>query len=116
ADAADHIRLCFDLAAKHGKDVSMLLDDAGDTGLRTLEMMAIEAIRRGWEGRALAHHCRAMSQYPMPYLQRLIGTLKRARVSVVTDPHTGPLHARVNDLLVGGVNVCLGQDDVSDAY
>lgn len=116
ADAKAHIDICFDLAQEFGKDVSMLLDDAGDAGLRTLEMMALEAIRRGWEGRALAHHCRAMSLYPGPYLQRLAGTLRRARVSVVTDPHTGPLHARVKELLADGINVCLGQDDISDAY
>jgi cytosine deaminase len=116
ADAQAHISFCFDLAREFGKDVSMLLDDAGDPGLRTLEMMAGEVIKRGWEGRALAHHCRAMALYPGPYLERLIGTLRRAGVSVVSDPHTGPLHARVCELLAGGVNVCLGQDDISDAY
>ncbi len=116
ADAREHIAFCFDLAAKHDADVSMLLDDAGDPSLRTLEMMATEALRRGWSGRALAHHCRAMALYPAPYLQRLSGLLRKARVSIVTDPHTGPLHARVRDLIDEGVNVCLGQDDISDAY
>ena len=94
----------------------MLLDDAGDPGLRTLEMMAVETIERGWHGRALAHHCRAMSLYPMPYVQRLARLLHAARIAVVTDPHTGPLHARVKELLAEGVVVCLGQDDISDAY
>ena len=116
ADAAKHVKACFDLAQKFGKDVSMLLDDAGDPGLRTLEMMAVETIERGWQGRALAHHCRAMSLYPMPYVQRLARLLRAARIAVVTDPHTGPLHARVKELLAEGVVVCLGQDDISDAY
>jgi cytosine deaminase len=116
ADAAAHIKTCFDLAQDFNKDVSMLLDDAGDGGLRTLETMAVETIRRGWHGRALAHHCRAMSLYPMPYLQRLARVLHTARVPVVTDPHTGPLHARVRELLAENILVCLGQDDISDAY
>jgi cytosine deaminase len=115
-DARAHIAFCFDLAAKHDADVSMLLDDAGDPSLRTLEMFATEALRRGWKGRALAHHCRAMALYPTPYLQRLSGVLRKADISVVADPHTGPLHARVKDLIDEGVNVCLGQDDISDAY
>src|ERR1700733_6117160 len=115
-DAAAHIRTCFDLAQEFNKDVSMLLDDAGDPDLRTLEMMAVEAIQRGWHGRALAHHCRAMSLYPMPYVQRLARVLRTAGVAVVTDPHTGPLHARVKELLAENVRVCLGQDDISDAY
>jgi cytosine/creatinine deaminase len=116
ADAVRHIKACFDLAQKFDKDVSMLLDDAGDPGLRTLEMMAVETIERGWHGRALAHHCRAMSLYPLPYVQRLARLLHAARIAVVTDPHTGPLHARVKELLADGVTVCLGQDDISDAY
>ena len=115
-DARKHIAFCFDLAARHDADVSMLLDDAGDPGLRTLEMMATETLRRGWSGRALAHHCRAMALYPTPYLQRLSGVLRQAQISVVSDPHTGPLHARVKELLGEEINVCLGQDDISDAY
>ncbi|MCB1465619.1 MAG: cytosine deaminase, partial [Rhizobiaceae bacterium] len=39
-----------------------------------------------------------------------------ARVPIVSDPHTGPLHARVRELLELGVLVSLGQDDISDAY
>jgi cytosine/creatinine deaminase len=116
SEARAHIEFCFDLAREHDADISMLLDDAGDAGLRTLEMMAAETLRRGWNGRALAHHCRAMALYPEPYLQRLSGTLRAAQISVVSDPHTGPLHARVKDLLGEGINVCLGQDDISDAY
>jgi cytosine deaminase len=116
ADAAAHVRICFDLAVEFGKDVSMLLDDAGDAGLRTLEMMAVETIKRGWQGRALAHHCRAMSLYPLPYFQRLARLLNAARVPVISDPHTGPLHARVKELLEEGILVGLGQDDISDAY
>lgn len=116
AAATEHIAFCFDLAQEFDKDVSMLLDDAGDPGLRTLETFAIEAAARGWAGRALAHHCRAMSQYPKPYLHRLIGTLRAGNISIVSDPHTGPLHACVRELLAEKVNVCLGQDDISDAY
>jgi cytosine deaminase len=116
ADQAEHIKVCFDLAREFDKDVSMLLDDVGDPNLRTLEAMARAAIERGWEERALAHHCRAMALYPEPYFRELPALLNRARVPVVSDPHTGPLHARVQDLLAAGVIVCLGQDDISDAY
>ena len=116
ADSAAHVAFCFDLAREFGKDVSMLVDDAGDAGLRTLEAMAVAAIERGWEGRVLAHHARAMALYAAPYLEKVIALMQRARLALVTDPHTGPLHARVKELLAAGVNVCLGQDDISDAY
>ena len=116
ADIQSHVKEIFDLAQEFDKDVSMLVDDAGDAGLRSLEVMAVEAIRRGWQGRALAHHARAMELYPQPYFQKIAALLKKANMAVVSDPHTGPLHARVKELLEEGVNVCLGQDDISDGY
>lgn len=116
ADIAEHVRICFQLAKEYDKPVSMLVDDAGDNGLRSLEVMALETIRAGWQGRSLAHHARAMAMYPKPYLQKLAAILKKAQMGIVSDPHTGPLHARVRELLEEGVLVCLGQDDISDAY
>lgn len=116
ADVQQHVKEIFDLAQEFNKDVSMLVDDAGDPGLRSLETMTVEAIRRGWQGRALAHHARAMALYPQPYFQKIAALLKQAKMAIVSDPHTGPLHARVKELLAEGVTVCLGQDDVSDAY
>ena len=116
ADEQAHVDEIFDLAVEFDKPVSMLVDDAGDPGLRTLEMMATRTIERGWHGRSLAHHARAMALYPKPYLQKVAALLKAAEMGVVTDPHTGPLHLRVRELLEEGVLVCLGQDDISDAY
>jgi cytosine/creatinine deaminase len=115
-DAQAHIDFCFDLAAAYDADISMLLDDVGNAKLRTLEMMARTAIARGFEGRALAHHCRAMALYPDEHIPELADLLRRAGVAIVSDPHTGPLHARVKELIGAGVTVCLGQDDISDAY
>ena len=37
-------------------------------------------------------------------------------MGMVTDPQTGPLHLRVREMLDNGNLVCLGQDDISDAY
>ena len=116
ADIQEHIKEIFNFAQEFDKDVSMLVDDAGDAGLRSLEGMAVEASRRGWQGRALAHHARAMELYPQPYFQKVAALLKQANMGVVSDPHTGPLHAPVKELLEENVLVCLGQDDISDGY
>ncbi len=115
-DIAEHVKVIFDIADEYNKPVSMLVDDAGDPGLRSLELMALETIQRDRQGRSLAHHARAMSMYPKPYLQKIAALMKKADMGVVSDPHTGPLHARVKELLEEGVLVCLGQDDISDAY
>ncbi|MFQ5921482.1 MAG: amidohydrolase family protein [Anaerolineales bacterium] len=115
-DARSHIDQMFAIAVEFEAGVSMLVDDAGDPGLRTLEMMAIKTLETGWQGKVLAHHARAMALYPKPYFQKLAALLAQAEIGVVSDPHTGPLHARVKELRQKKVLVCLGQDDITDAY
>ena len=94
----------------------MLIDDAGDPGLRTLEMLAVKTLKEGWEGRVTAQHARAMALYPEPYYRKIEALLKKARIGVVSDPQTGPLYARVRSLYDAGVGIALGQDDIADAY
>jgi len=116
ADAQEHIDRMFKLAKKYNKDVSMLIDDAGDATLRTLEMLAVTTLREGWEGRVTVQHARAMALYPEPYYRKIEALLKKANMGLVSDPQTGPLYARVKSLYKAGVNVALGQDDIADAY
>ena len=116
ADIEEHIRFCYQLAEEYDKPVSMLIDDAGDPTFRSLEVMILESLKRGWQGRSLAHHCRAMALYHQPYLMKIIALLKKAEMGIVTDPQTGPLHVPIRTLLDNDVLLCLGQDDVSDAY
>jgi cytosine deaminase len=106
----------FALAKKYDKDVSMLIDDAGDATLKTLEMLLVKTMQEGWEGRVTVQHARAMQLYPDPYYKKMEALMKQTRVGVVSDPQTGPLHARVRELYDAGVNVALGQDDISDAF
>ncbi len=115
-DMQDHVDKMFALAVEYDKDVSMLLDDAGDPGLRTIEMLIKKTIELGWEGRVTVQHARAMAMYPEPYYKKIEYLLKKAQIGLVSDPQTGPLHARVRDLYDAGVSVALGQDDISDAY
>lgn len=116
ADAREHVRRMCELAASTGRRVAMLVDDAGDPALRTTEMLATELIRLGLQGRGVANHARALSQYGQPSLLRLARLARQAGLGFVSDPHTGPLHLPVFDLLAEGLPVALGQDDCEDAY
>lgn len=111
-----HIDTVFEIARKYDADVAVMTDDAGDAELRTTEYLASSTIRNGWIGRSSALHARAMSLYNEVYHRKVTALLKKADVGIVTNPHTGPLHVRVRDLLDAGVTVALGQDDVYDAY
>ena len=59
-------------------DVSMLVDDAGDPGLRTLEKLAVKRDRGSvGQDRCLAHHARAMESVSGAVLpQKLVALLK----------------------------------------
>ena len=115
-DSRRHTDIAFEIAKKYNADIAMLTDDAGDPELRTTEYLASSAIRNGWIGRVAACHARATALYNEVYHRKLCALLKKGEVGVVSDPHTGPLHVRVKDLLNAGVTVALGQDDVYDAY
>ena len=115
-DEQDHVDKMCGLAKKYNKDISMLCDDVGDAEERTFEMLIKKVIEMGWEGRATGQHCRAMMLYPENQFRKLCSLLKRAKMGVISDPQTGPLHARVQDLIKEGIPVGLGQDDINDAY
>jgi cytosine deaminase len=115
-DQKSHIDKMFAIAKKHDKPVAMLVDDAGDPGLQTLQMLALKALKERWIGRVQACHARAMQLYPEPLVRKVAALCAKADVGVVTDPQTGPLHARVDELVKAGVTVALGQDDCYDAY
>jgi cytosine deaminase len=115
-DARRHVDIAFEIAKKYDADVAMLTDDAGDPELRTTEYMATATIRSGRTGRVTACHARATGLYNDVHHRKFAALLKKAGVGVVTDPHTGPLHVKVKELLDAGVTVALSQDDVYDAY
>jgi cytosine deaminase len=115
-DSQTHVDEMMKIAVEYDKDISMLTDDAGGPNLKTTEMLAVRTLEEGRHGRSLVHHARAMALYDEPYFRKLQALLKKAKMGVVSDPHTGPLHARVKELLAAGNLVCLGQDDVCDAY
>lgn len=115
-DELEHVQSMCAYAKAYDKPISMLLDDVGCAEERTLEMLCKQTIEMGWQGRVTAQHCRAMELYPENYFRKLVALMKRAGIGLVSDPHTGPLAARVKDLHEAGIPVALGQDDIADAY
>lgn len=116
AEVLEHVNDIFDIAQKFNCDISMPADVSDDPGARSLEMTAVEAVKRGWQGRVVAHQARAMALYPKSYLEKVVALMKKAGIILDSVPHPSRLHAPIKDLLGQGIIVCLGQDDIADAY
>jgi cytosine deaminase len=128
-DSLAHVKFCFDLAERYDADVDMHVDETDDPFYRTLEMVADETIKRGWQGRVTAGHTCALAAYDDHYAAYVIEKVKRAGIHMITNPVTNlmlqgrldkqPIRrgiTRVKELLEAGVNVSFGQDCVNDTF
>lgn len=128
-DSRKHIGICFDIAEKYNADVDMHVDETDDPFYRTLEMLADETIKRGWQGRVTAGHTCALAAYDDHYANYVIEKVKNAGINMITNPVTNlvlqgrndkqPIRrgiTRVKELLAAGVTVSFGQDCVKDTF
>src|SRR5947207_11568372 len=125
----EHVRLCFDLAQRFDRDIDMHVDETDDGGVRTLEMVADEALRRGYTGRVTAGHVCSLAAADEEYSRRVIDKCARAGISVAANPVTNLVlqgrgdrglirrgTTRIAELRAAGVNVLFGQDCVKDGF
>ena len=116
ADQRSHVEWACALAARLGRRVAMLTDDAPDPSYETTRMLAEAMVRHGLVGRGVACHARALGHYDEDRLIAVLDLARDAGLGLVSDPHTGSVALPVERALVHGVAVALGQDDIEDAY
>lgn len=128
-DSKTHVRICFDIAEKFDADIDMHVDETDDPFYRTLEMIADEALRRGWIGRVTVGHTCALAAYDDHYARYVIEKCAKAQIRFITNPVTNlllqgrldkqPIRrgiTRVKELLEAGILVSFGQDCVKDTF
>src|SRR5437867_3445596 len=129
ASQREHVRLCFDLAERFDRDLDMHVDETDDGAVRTLEMVADEALARGFTGRVCAGHVCSLSAADHAYADRVIEKCRRAEISIAANPVTNLVlqgrgdrglirrgTTRIGELREAGVNVLFGQDCVKDGF
>ena len=84
----EHVRLCFELAARHDADVDMHVDETDDGSVRTLAMVVAETERRGWQHRVTVGHVCALAAADHDYAERVIADCARLGITVVANPVT----------------------------
>jgi len=125
----EHVRLCFDLAERFDRDVDMHVDETDDGSIRTLEMVADEALSRGWQGRVTAGHVCALAAADADYARRVTHKCAQAAITIASNPVTNLVIqgrgdrglirrglTRIAELRAAGVNVAFGQDCVNDGF
>ncbi len=128
-DQLAHVRFCFDLAQEFDRDLDLHVDETDDGAVRTLEMVADEALARGWQGRVTAGHACSLSAADEEYVKRVIDKCRQASMTIVSNPVTNLMiqgradrglvrrgTTRIRELREGGINLCFGQDCVQDGF
>lgn len=128
-DGYNDLKFVFDMAEKYDRLVDVHCDECSDDQSRYVEYMARETIVRGLEGRVAASHTTAMHNYDNEFAAKVINNIKRADMSIITNPFANSNlqnrrdgyprrrgHTRVDELLAAGVNVCIGSDDIMDPW
>ena len=125
-ESKQHLDIVFSIAREKDVDVDVH-NDVVSYG-RNLEYFLAKVIGAHYEGRASSAHNIALAHYPDDYANRIVGLIKRAQVSIVTNPCTmmtsGREHppptprgiTRVRELLNAGVNVTYGIDNMVDPF
>jgi cytosine deaminase len=125
----EHVRFCFELAARFDADIDMHVDETDDGSVRTLAMVVAETERAGWQGRVTAGHVCSLAAADDDYATDVIAGCARTGITVVANPVTNLViqgrgdrglirrgTTRVRELMAAGVNVAFGQDCVQDGF
>lgn len=128
-DGVRSVHKIFELAQQYDRLIDIHCDEIDDPQSRFLEVMAAECIRRGMGDRATASHTTAFGSYNDAYALKLMGILRRAKLSFIANPlinitlqgrtDTYPKRrgvTRVKELWENGLNVSLGHDCIQDPW
>ena len=127
--SVESLNFALQLAADENKLVDVHCDEIDDEASRGLETVAARALELGLYDKVTASHTTAMHSYNNAYVLRLMRLLKMSRINFVANPlvnthlqgriDTYPKRrglTRVKELLVEGINVSFGHDDIFDPW
>lgn len=123
-----HADMCFELAKEFNKPLHMVCDDTVDPNSRTLEYIARQTLRYGFEGRVAATQCASLAFQEDAYAKDVIQLVKDAGITIFSNSHVSLVTTevdkeprprgitRIQELLQAGVAVACAQDDIDNWY
>ncbi len=125
----ESLKYIFELAKKYDACVDVHCDEMDDEQSRFLETLATLAWENDWGSRTVAAHTCAMGSYNDSYCTKLFRLLKESGIRINACPSAN-IHlqgrtdkfpkrrgvTRIKELSDAGINICLGQDSMSDPW
>lgn len=115
-DPIRHLKIIFDLAAKHGSGIDIHLHDAGELGVWQIERIADFTAATGLAGKVMVSHAYCLGMVPTTQIDALAQRLADLRISLMTTAPADIGLPPVAFLRERGVNICCGSDGIRDAW
>ncbi|WP_121820088.1 amidohydrolase family protein [Halostella salina] len=115
-DRAGTVRRWFDIARDHDADLDVHVHEPGETGLRTLEHVAKQAVERDHRDRVTASHAYALADSEPDRLEALFDTFDEAGLSLVTCYQSTPDGMPLREAHEAGLTLAHGTDQVHDLW
>lgn len=127
--ATEHIDLVFEIAKKYQKSLDWHQDFKDGIEGASIEYLCKKTIAEGYQGRVSVGHLTSLGAFPPDQLQPLLELIAKAQINVMclpaTDLHLGGRQdthnvrralTPVRALKKAGVNVCLGSNNIRNAF
>ncbi len=127
--ANEHIDLVFELAKKYQKPLDFHQDFKDDADGMSIEYLCRKTIAEGYQGKVAVGHLTSLGALPPEKLKPIAALMAEAQISVMclpaTDLHLGGRKDTYNvrraltpvrALQQAGVNVCLGSNNIRNAF
>lgn len=127
--AGEHIDLVFEIAKKYQLPLDFHQDFKDDTAGTSIEYLCRKTIAEGFQGKVSVGHLTSLGAFPPDQLQPLLELMAEAQINVMclpaTDLHLGGRNDAYNvrraltpvrALQKAGVNVCLGSNNIRNAF
>jgi cytosine deaminase len=127
--ATEHIDLVFEIAKKYQKPLDWHQDFKDGMEGASIEYLCKKTIAEGYQGRVSVGHLTSLGAFPPDQLQPVMELIAKAQISVMclpaTDLHLGGRQdthnvrralTPVRALKKAGVNVCIGSNNIRNAF